>query len=96
MPLQSASVGKYGSIPSHRAGLIPLTQEEYEQVFSIDDAILYYEFVALMDTKLTEEVPPLYSTPEVQFMGFESCEQRYLACFHELMGSKQEIGSETF
>ena len=85
-PLQEAIWNKYLGEP--------LTQEEYEQVFSIDDAMLYYEFVALMGTKLTEEVPPLYSTPEVQFMGFESCEQRYLACFHELMGSKQEIGSE--
>ena len=40
-----------------------LTEEEYAQVFAIDDAILYHEFVALMDMKLEPVEPKILSQP---------------------------------
>ena len=50
-PLQDAIWDKYLEEP--------LTQEEYDRVFEIDDAILYHEFVALMDARLSDEEPTL-------------------------------------
>ena len=50
---------------------LALTEEENSQVFRIDDAMLYHEFVALMNTRLSSEEPGLQSKPEFSFMGFE-------------------------
>lgn len=63
----------------------PLTPEEDRQVFAIDDAILYYEFIALMNsTKLWEEAPRLESRPVFEFTGFEQTQQEFLDLFHSL------------
>lgn len=60
----------------------PLSKEEYAQVFDIDDAVLYYEFIALMDTRLSEEEPVLKSKPVFEFAGFRECEGEFLSLFH--------------
>ena len=75
-PLQAAIWTKYMGAA--------LTQEEDRQVFGIDDEILYHEFMALMDTKLSEAEPTILSVPTFEFMGFEECEQAYLAHFARL------------
>lgn len=63
----------------------PLTQEENRQVFDIDDAVLYYEFIALMDnTKLWEEAPRLESKPVFEFMGFEKTQREFMELFRGL------------
>lgn len=62
----------------------PLTREEYEQVFDIDDAVLYREFLALMDMPLGPEEPMLKSDPVMGFMGFLPCEEQFLLRFKEL------------
>lgn len=59
----------------------PLTPEEYTQVFDIDDAILYREFLALMDTPLGLVEPVLRSEPNLVFPGFAETEQAFLDCF---------------
>lgn len=61
-----------------------LTRDEFVQVFEIDDAILYHEFVVLMDTRLAADEPMLKSKPEFGFPGFEQTEQEFLSCFREL------------
>ena len=59
----------------------PLTKEETAQVFEIDDAMLYHEFVVLMDTRLVDREPQLLSKPVFTFGGFENTEQAFLvAC----------------
>lgn len=63
----------------------PLTREEYTQVFDIDDAILYSEFVTLMDTRLSDREPELRSKPEFAFRGFMETEEEFLRRFRELM-----------
>ena len=62
----------------------PLSQEEYTQVFEVDDALLFHEFVALMDTHLTEYAPELKSNSEFVFSGFEHTKQAFLRLFHAL------------
>lgn len=61
-----------------------LTEEEYRQVFEIDDDILENEFPALMGAKLKETVPALRSEPQFQFEDFQKTEKEFLALFYEL------------
>lgn len=81
-PLQNAIWNKYLDET--------LSQEEYDQVFEIDDAILYHEFVALMDTQLSDTVPVLSSVPEFAFIGFEQREKEFLRLFRQLVSNKKE------
>lgn len=64
----------------------PLTEEEYDQVFAIDDAILYHEFVALMDMKLEPEEPKLLSKPVFAFADFAYYDRLFQDSFKELYG----------
>ena len=80
-PLQEAIWRKYlGS---------KLTEEEKVQVFDVDDAMLYYEFKELMDTRLAEEETELKSEPEFGFREFEEIEERFLRVFRELSEGKR-------
>ena len=69
-PLQEAIWNKY--LPE------PMTPEEQKQVQDIDDAMLYHEFLALMDTRLAAAEPVLQAKPEFDFVGFSYWETRYL------------------
>lgn len=63
----------------------PLTEAENRQVFAIDDAILYHEFVNLMDgTRLWEPEPKLCSKPVFAFTGFSESKQEFLQLFYSL------------
>lgn len=62
-----------------------LTAEEQAQVFWIDDAILYHEFVDLMGTRLAEQEPELHAKADFSFLGFEQTETEFLDLFRELM-----------
>ena len=66
-----------------------LTEEESSQVFDIDDAMLYREFLALMDTRLSAEEPALRSQPAFSFDGFEDTEKTFLRLFRKLSGGKE-------
>ncbi len=63
----------------------PLTEEENRQVFSIDDDVLWHEFVQLMEAALSPEEPKLASTPVYEFMGFVPCREEYLRLFSQLI-----------
>ncbi len=45
----------------------PLTDEEYRQVFDIDDDMLAYEFYKLMPENLTDRYLDLVSVPDVSY-----------------------------
>ena len=79
-PLQDAIWNKYLNVP--------LTQGEYDHVFEIDDAVLYHEFVALMDARLSDDEPVLRSVPEFGFTGFEQCEWEFLHWFRHFTALK--------
>lgn len=68
-----------------------LTEAEEKQVFDIDDEVLCYEFLTLMETPLREEVPKLCSVPDIAFPGFVQTEEEFLSCFRELT-SEQRLG----
>lgn len=64
----------------------PLTEEEAAQVRSVDDDLLYHEFLHYMGEALFEECPKLHSNPEFITEQFEAVEKRFLERFHELCG----------
>lgn len=62
----------------------PLTREEYDQVFDIDDGVLLHEFLELMGEKLTDTIPPLCAVPNFTFTGFRETTEEFLVLFHQL------------
>ena len=62
-----------------------LTEEEKGLVFAIDDAMLYHEFLALMDTPLENLKTELVTEPEFAFLGFDRCRMQYLDHFYRLV-----------
>ena len=62
----------------------PLSTNEYNQVFEIDDAILAHEFIQLMGASIFDPTLVIYSEPEFPFMGFEKCQQEFLELFRTL------------
>lgn len=85
-PLQEAIWNKY--LPE------PMTPEERKQVQEIDDAMLYHEFLALMDTRLAAAEPVLQAKPEFDFVGFSYWETRYLQSLSLLTKAPASIGGE--
>ena len=75
-PLQDCIWGKF----LKRA----LSPAEYDQVFDIDDAILAHEFINLMEAKIIDPTPEIFSQPKYAFTGFDRCQQEFLALFSEL------------
>lgn len=68
----------------------PLTVEEQMLVFNIDDAILVHEFLALMETQIADTIPEIYSDPQFEFTGFDSCKQQFLRLFRQLTNDKKD------
>ena len=67
----------------------PLTEQEKVQVFEIDDAILAYEFIELMNTQIVNPIPEILTKPEYAFAGFEKTEQEFLSAFRKLTSEER-------
>ena len=66
------------------AGLNELTDEEKFKVKSVDDSMLYYEFLELMGTKLFSEKPFISMEHNFEFEGFDKVENEYKGLYHDL------------
>lgn len=58
-----------------------LSDEERACVKSVDDAILYSEFLHFVNMEVFEEKPDVFSVPQFDFGGFEETEQKFLNAF---------------
>jgi len=67
---------------------MPLTENECEQVFSVDDALLYHEFLHFMDQKVIC-YQQIKNIPQFDWQPFERIEQEYLHTFEFLSESDQ-------
>lgn len=65
----------------------PLTAEENRQVFEIDDAQLYHEFLYFMEERVFDKEPKLYHEPDFRFRGFQKTEEEFLSVFRALTDS---------
>lgn len=66
-------------------GLKNITMEERKQIFSIDDDILYYEFIHLMDENIREVPPTLYGDINISERPFAEVEEEFLTIFNNLI-----------
>lgn len=62
----------------------PLSSDEYKQVFEIDDAMLYFEFMHFTGEQVIEKQPPLFAEISYDFKEFALVEEQYLNLFKEL------------
>lgn len=65
-----------------------LTEEEKKQIFEIDDAIFYYEFLVLMGKRMFYEEPLLKSRSSFDFEDFEKVKNTFLNLFNSLIGAE--------
>lgn len=65
-----------------------LSEIERKQIFEIDDAILYYEFIELFGEKIFDRVPELHSVPRFEYIEFSQIENEFLELFHKLTKSR--------
>ena len=68
----------------------PLTKEESDQIFDIDDVILAYEFLHFMDEEITVPISELKSAPVFDYAGFEACQMEFTLLFNSLTDSIAE------
>lgn len=74
----------------HNKWITPsLTAEEIKQVFEIDDAILYHEFLNLLDEKISDVEPQILSKPNYDFSNFSEVESEFISKFKALIGEKE-------
>lgn len=66
-------------------GLKDITLEERKQIFSVDDDVLFYEFIHLMDENIRDIPPILYSDIDVSERPFIQIEEAFLELFGRLM-----------
>ena len=65
-------------------GVDNFSKEEVEKIADIDDAMLYYEFLELMDEKLFSKEPYLTTTHDFTQRDFYSVENEFIDAFNKL------------
>lgn len=68
-----------------RYGISQLNEEEKEQIGSVDDAMLYYEFLELTGNKVFDTAPLLHTKPDFSERVFSSVEKEFLSYFNKLI-----------
>ena len=63
-----------------------LTEEERELIFTVDDDMLYYEFLSLMGIPLWEEPRQLVTKPDLACVPFAEVEEAYVLALKALTG----------
>ncbi len=64
--------------------MLPMTQQEYNAIFEIDDHILYFEFLHFMGEKINIKNPYLKSNPDFLQKSFEEAEHCFLQLYDAL------------
>lgn len=62
-----------------------LTVKELNQVYEIDDTMLYYEFKILMDENIFDREPDILSKPDFEQREFEKIRDEFLSLFDSLI-----------
>ena len=69
----------------------PLNDEELNKINDVDNAILYYEFLTMMNSRISDE-PQLKSKPGFNFVDFLVVEREFTNIFSRLTGVKTCVG----
>lgn len=68
----------------------PLTKDELGLICDVDDTILYYEFLALMNERISDEVYQLESRPSFEFQDFAYVKRSFLNGFYALASDEDD------
>ncbi len=85
-PLYSEGEAHLQQVIFTALGIGEPTPEEWDAVGSIDDSLLYHEFLSLRGTRIFDYAPPLRAALSYCFEQPPSVEARYLECFYRLSG----------
>lgn len=69
-------------------GLSHLTEEDFLQVKEIDDCLLYYELLELMNEEIFEEQPGIISRPDLMQRDFFAVKEGFLAEYDSLVNMR--------
>ncbi len=61
-----------------------LSTEELAQIHSVDNSLLFSEFIHYMDEKLDMDAENLISHPDFRFVPFNEVEEKYINLFNKL------------
>lgn len=71
-------------------GLIDITEEEQQLIKTVDDALLYYEFIELMGISPSEEdAPEMEMDHDFSLRDFEEVEHEFLYIFNQLTNEER-------
>lgn len=62
-----------------------LTEKERAQIFEVDDALLYHEFMEIMGERVADMSPPLHATLDFSCVEFSLMERQYAELFKKLI-----------
>ncbi len=74
------------AVIEHALGIADLTEAERSSVAEIDDAMLYFEFVALTGLQIFDKAPVAYMRHDFSFCDMAEVEARFIALYRELGG----------
>lgn len=69
-------------------GLTHLTEEDFVQVKEIDDCLLYYELLELMNEEIFETQPEIISRPDLMQRDFFAVKEDFLAEYDRLVNRR--------
>jgi len=69
-------------------GLHHLDEAELDEVRRIDDSLLYYELLDLLEEKIFEEPPEIVRKPDFEQRDFLAVKEAFLAEFHRLADAR--------
>lgn len=75
----------------HQAFGIDLAPDERAHVKQIDDALLWHEFLSLMDEHLDSPEPFMHSKPDFSLRPFMDVEMQFLNLFSTLTGAEKSV-----
>ena len=67
-----------------------LTKDELNLIYDVDDTILYYEFLTLMNERISDEVYQLKSRPIFEFQDFAYVKKAFLNGFNALTSEEDD------
>lgn len=81
------------SLIFQKYGIADLTEEEKQIISDVDDALLYYEFIELMDFSVFDAAPEKYMEHDFSQRDFTSVESEFIYIFNRLTQDKTNISS---
>lgn len=76
-----------------RFGLSDLSEDERKQIEDVDDTLLHYEFVELMDFPIFDSPPDLVAKHDFNQRDFASVEKEFLAIFNGITGNRPVLNA---